>query len=292
MSLIKNKTIVIFFACAFAILFTQYTIIYTVPEGYTALQSNRLDKNFPSPLIGPGLHYKLPFVESIPIDLRLQSFSSQKSTFISEDSQVLLIDYYATWRVTNPIIYYLHAHNNIQQMQQQLTQEINPLLRMELAQQKLQAILSHAQQTDLLHKVLLHINQQSKTYGITVMDIGVKSIDFSSETNEAILENTRSEQIHAALKQRILGQTHAATIQQDADNQAALLLAQATEEAAIIRSEADAKAAKISNAAYRKNPQFASFYLYLETLRKGFLQHAIGIEQTHNRRSVGKTPRA
>lgn len=271
MSLIKNKLFLIFFSLSISIIITVYTTMYTVPEGYTAflIHSGIAEKNPPISPLGPGLHVKLPFTRPTQIDMRLHSFTSKKSTFISSDKQALVIDYYVAWRVVNPIRYAQTPHNQ-QQTTQQLTQKINTILQNKLANYTREAITSTLQ-TEIFPHLRLEINTQIKTLGLSLVDIAIHSIDFSPADNETLLKNMRAEQLRLALEQQALGKTNAETIRQHADSQATLLLTQAQAEAATIRGEGDADAAKIYNTAYRKNPQFAAFYLNLEALRKGFI---------------------
>ncbi len=263
MSFTKNKIILIlgFLICT---LFIIYNSVYTVLEGHTAVLSraNTLAK---TNLFGPGLHFKPPFfVQSIPIDMRLQSFSFKKANVLTTGEHPLVIDYYVKWQVTNPTLYYLKTGNNTQQTQQRLAQAINTLLQKEYTQP--------TSNNTVDNTLLMQTNTRSKVFGITVVDMGFKSINVPLEADTSLIKNMRAEQTRIAIEQRAIGKANAISIREKADNQASLLLAKAKEEAAIIRGQGDAIASKIYSEAYRKNPQFAAFYLKLETYRKGFAQ--------------------
>ncbi|WP_218814806.1 protease modulator HflC [Rickettsiella endosymbiont of Dermanyssus gallinae] len=267
MSLTKNKIILIL-GFLIATLFLSYQSIYTVAEGHTAL----LEKaNLANSQVGPGLHFALPFfVRPEQIDLRLRSISFTKSNLLTADGHPLLIDYYTKWKIIDPVLYYQQTHNDSQKTQQRLTQIINTLLQTECARNTLNTIISNPNVST--QTVRAQANQQLQTLGISLVDIGFKSIDFPTEANNTLLENRRLEQAQIALEQRAMGKANAESIRLKADNDAALELAKATEEAAFIRGQGDAEAAKIYSAAYQKNPQFAAFYLNLEAYRKGFTQ--------------------
>lgn len=273
MSLTKNKTILIL-GFLIATLFLSYQSVYTVAEGHTALLEKNNAANSALQQIEPGLHIALPFfVRPEQIDLRLRSVSFTKSDLLTSDGHPLLIDYYVKWKIIDPILYYQQTHNDTQQTQQHLTQLINTLLQNECARNTLNTLISNpnaATQT-----LQIQANQQLKTRGISLVDIGFKSIDFPPEANSTLLEKRRLEQTQIALEQRAMGKANAESIHLKADNEAALELAKATEEAALIRGQGDAEAAKIYSAAYQKNPQFAAFYLNLEAYRKGFTQSSI-----------------
>jgi membrane protease subunit HflC len=273
MSLTKIIGIII----SICVLYVVYSSIYTVSEGYTALLSSSKDLENANPrddqlLRKPGLHFKLPFFTQVTlIDRRVHHFSSEKLSLVTRDQQPLVINYYALWQVTQPIVYYLQTHNDPQKTREQLTQKINMLLQQAFAQTTGQIILS-SQQVSLLNTLVEQVNRQVKTLGVTLVGVGFKSIDFPAEANTAILKDRRNKQLRIALEQRAIGKAKADYIRISVENRVALQLAKATEEAANIRSQGDASAAKIYSEAYRKNPQFAAFYLQLEAYRKGFSQ--------------------
>jgi membrane protease subunit HflC len=273
MSLAKNKIILIIsFVC---FLFIAYNSVYTVLEGRTALLSpcsvlEKANLLHPSLQQEPGLHFKLPFlVRTTLIDRRLHNVSFNKLSILTTDQQPLVVDYYASWYVTQPMIYYLQTHNDFQETKQQITQKINILLQNAFAHNK--AILVKEQALLLNTLVIAPANKQLTTLGITLVDVGFKSIDFPAGTHTVVLQDLKKEQMRVALAQRIIGKSNAENIRTNADNQVALQLAKANVEAAVIRGQGDASAAKIYSEAYRKNPQFAAFYLNLEAYRKGFM---------------------
>ncbi|MDQ8040134.1 MAG: protease modulator HflC [Rickettsiella sp.] len=275
MSFAKNKiSLLIGFLICF--LFIIYNSVYTVSEGHIKLLSRSINLEKTNPqsitLAEAGLHVKLPFFEqTIPLDMRLHSFSFKKSNILTADGHPLVIDYYTKWHIVNPSLYYLKTRNNTQEVQHQLSQQINTLLQSTYAHNSLNNVVND-EKISILNTVLTKINIQTKSLGITVVDIGFKSIVFPNEANSTLLKNMRAEQERVALQQRVIGKANAENIRALADNQATLLLAKAKEEAAIIRGQGDAIAAKIYSDAYHKNPQFAAFYLNLETFRKGFTQ--------------------
>lgn len=272
MNLTKNKIIISgFLAC---ILFIIYNSVYTVPEGYIALlsSSSKPKSNLSNPelLQQPGLHFKLPFlVQAIPIDMRLHSVSFKKLT-LTLDKQPLVVDYYARWHITQPTLYYLQTHNDREEIKQALTQKLNTLLQHEFSHDPSKETMTN-ELPSKVNTVIAEANKPFKKLGITLIDIGFKSIDFPTETNTLIVKKMRIEQAHIALLQRAMGKANAENIRSTAVREAALQLANAKKEADLIRAKADADAAEIYNKAYHKNHSFADFYLTLEAYRKGFM---------------------
>jgi membrane protease subunit HflC len=270
MSLSKNKITFILSLLILA-LFLSYQSVYIVEEGHTALLANLHSPSATLREQGPGLHITLPFFSHPEqIDLRLRNLSFTESNLLSADKRPLLISYYAKWKIIDPILYYQQTHNDNQAVQQHLTQLINTLLQDECLHNPLNTLLSNP--NTLTQTIPIQANNQLQTLGISLIDIGFKSIDFPTEANNKLLENRRLEQAQIALEQRAMGKANAESIRLKADNAAALVLAKATEEASLIRGQGDSEAAKIYNAAYQKNPQFAAFYLNLQAYRTGLTQ--------------------
>lgn len=273
MSLTKNKIIlsIVFLMC---VLFLSYQSVYTVAEGHTALLEKTNVAHTELLQEGPGLHLKLPFfTQPEQIDLRLRSLSFKKSNLLTADAHPLVIDYYIKWKIKDPVLYYQQTHNDTQQTQQQLTHIINTQLQNACAQATLNTMISNNRTP--IQTIQRQANKQTNALGISLVDIGFKSIDFPTEANAMLLTNRRLEQAQIALEQRAMGKANAENIRQKADNEAALQRVKATEEAALIRGQGDREAAKIYNAAYQKNPQFAAFYLNLEAYQKSFTHSSI-----------------
>jgi len=224
----------------------------------------------------PGLHFKPPFlIQAALVDNRLHTISLHKLSLLTTDKQPVTVDYYASWRVTRPITYYLKAHNDPQRVRQHLVQCINALLQNSFAR-NVSKITVFKEQAALLNTITTQANQQLETLGITLLGIGLTFIDFPAKANATLIQTLRKERMRAALEQRAIGKANADSIRANADDQVALQLNKAKIEAAIICSQGDASAAKIYSEAYRKNPKFASFYLKLEAYRKGFLESSPG----------------
>lgn len=263
-----SKKIYYLFALLVCSLLIAYQSIIIVPEGHTALLTNAQSQYF---VIKPGLHFKFPFLaQDMLLDNRMQTLVFQASDYSTLQAKPA-IDYYINWYISNPVRYYQKTKNNLQQVNLLITQQINTLLHDEHANTKFSDIILHGS-IQQLNSLITSANQQFKSLGISIVDIGFKQLQLSTAANDVLLKNMSMEQETNAITQRNNGKINAEMIHTNADNSVSLILEKAKEQAAKIRGIGDAEAAKIYNQAYLKNPEFAAFYLNLQAYQKGFNQ--------------------
>ena len=205
----------------------------------------------------------------ILLDNRLQTLVFSETN--AEDNlpkKSITNEYFANWRISDPVRYYQQTKNNFQQTKLLITQQISTLFNDKKTPVPFsQLILNESPQQ--IDSVLSIVNKQLKTVGIKIITIGFKQLDLSADANARILDNMSIEQENIAIAQHAQGKANAELIRAKADSSASLILAKAKEQAAKIRAQGDAEAAKIYNQAYNKNPEFAAFYLNLEAYQQG-----------------------
>lgn len=260
------------------VLFIIYQSAIIVPEGHSGLCLSTKKLRDPATgqasILKPGLHFTIPFFgRPLLLDNRLQTlvFSESSDGNRSLDKPIT-IDYYASWRITDPIRYYEQTKNNFQHIKLLITQQLTSLFNDPNTPTPYNQLILHGSSTQIA-AVLATANKQLKTAGIKLMTIGFKQLNLSSDTNNRLLNNMSIEQEKRAIAQRAEGQANAELIHTNADNSVRLILAKAKEEAAKIRAQGDADAAKIYNQAYHENPEFAAFYLKLQAYEQRF-KHA------------------
>lgn len=266
-----------FLVCLLFILSQSVTI---VPESYSGLllSAEKLPNHAQDQdlVLKPGLHFKIPFLmQSILLDDRLQTVSfSETSDANSSQDKPITIDYYANWRISDPVRYYEKTKNNLQQIKLLISQQISTLLNSKETHLSFSQLILHGSATQI-DSVLSTVNQQLKTAGIKLTNIGFKQLHLSADANVRLLNSMSIEQENIAIAQRAEGKANAELIRANADNSVNLILAKAKEEAAKIRGQGDAEAAKIYNQAYNKDPEFAAFYLNLEAYQQGLSPSSI-----------------
>jgi modulator of FtsH protease HflC len=265
----KIHLILGFLVCIFLFIFYQSATI--IPEGQTGLLlSEEKLTSYSDSILKPGLHFIIPFLmRPILLDNRLQTIVFSETNIENNSSKKLITnEYFANWRISDPILYYQQTKNNFQQIKLLISQQITTLFNDKKTPIPFsQLILNGSPQQ--IDSVLSMLNKQLKPIGIKLITIGFKQLDLSADANAQILSNMNIEQENSAIAQRTLGKANAELIRANADSSASLILAKAKEQAAKIRAQGDAEAAKIYNQAYNKNPEFAAFYLNLEAYQQG-----------------------
>jgi modulator of FtsH protease HflC len=107
----------------------------------------------------------------------------------------------------------------------------------------------------------------SKEYGLKVVDVRLRRLNYPEEVRSAVFEQIRSERKKVAAKTRAEGESKARTIRSAADLARAKTVAEAEAEAARVVGEGEAEATRIANAAHATDPAFYQFLKTLETYR-------------------------
>ncbi len=110
-------------------------------------------------------------------------------------------------------------------------------------------------------------DQASKEYGLEVVDVRLRRLNYPEEVRSAVFEQIRSERRRVAAATRAEGESQARTIRSAADLERARTLAEAEADAARLVGEGEAQAARIANDAHAADPAFYQFLKTLETYR-------------------------
>ncbi len=223
--------------------------------------------------VGPGLHFKLPFVQDVVrFDSRILEYDAQPAEVITKDKKTLVVDNYARWRIEDPLLFYRTART-VSAGTSRLDDIVYSELRVALGRYTLSEIVS-TKRSEIMAQVLETTTRDLKPYGIKVWDVRVKRTDLPAENQKAIFARMQSEREREAKQYRSEGEEEAAKIRAEADKDRSIMLAEAERKAQILRGEGDAKATKIYGQAYRQDPEFYAFTRSLEAYRTGFGSNA------------------
>lgn len=251
-----------------------YSSFYTVTEGQNTLilRLGKIVTNSEGqPVIeSPGLHFKLPLVDSIRwFDMRLQTLNVDSSRILTQEQKYVLVDYYAKWRIENIPLYYTRTGGDANQARVLLQQKINDSLRAEFGRRYLSDVISDARAA-IMTKLQTEANKNAHDLGIAVIDVRIKRIDLPTEVSASVFDRMRAERELVATKHRSDGKAAAEQIQAQADANATVIEASAKANAAKIRGEGEAAASRIYADAYSKDPEFYAFYKSLQAYKDIF----------------------
>jgi membrane protease subunit HflC len=244
--------------------------IYVVREGQAAIVLN-LGKVVRTD-IGPGLHFKLPLIESVRVfDRRLQVLSADPERYLTSEKKDVSVDFFAIGRIDNIRDFYRATGGDENIATQRLAPIIKDALRNEINAHTLQQVVS-GDRSKVLAAQLDAINQGAATLGVKISDIRFKRIDLPTggEVIEQVYRRMSAQRKQVASQLRAEGEELSQKIQSEADRQQAVILAEAERDAQKLRGEGDAEAARIYGEAASKDPAFYAFQRSLEAYRKAF----------------------
>ncbi len=221
----------------------------------------------------PGLHFKLPLVQQVVrYDRRILNLEAAPERYFTAEKKAVTVDFYVKWKIDNPVTYYQSFGSDEFQTlaNQRLAPIIKDALRFEFTSRSLNDLIASAR-SDITERVLEQANKQTvDTFGIRVVDVRIKRIEFPDEVLDSVYKRMSAERNRLANEQRSNGREAAAKIEADADRQVLVIKAEAERDAQQLRGEGDAKAAEIYAAAYARDAEFYAFYRSLQAYREAF----------------------
>lgn len=219
--------------------------------------------------MGPGLHFKLPFVQNvIYFDSRLLEYDARPAEILTKDKKNMVVDNYSKWRIADPLLFY-RTVRSIPRAQARLDDIIYAELRVALGRYTLIEIIA-SDRTAIMEEVTRTSNSLLDPYGIEVLDVRIKRTDLPPENARAIYGRMRAERERMARQYRSQGNEAASRITAAADKERAITIADANLKAEILRGEGDAVATKIYADSFGKDPRFYEFKKSLEAYEAGF----------------------
>ncbi len=221
--------------------------------------------------IQPGIHFKIPMIEQvITFDARLQVMDAEPGEFLTSEKKRMIVDSFIMWKIKDVERFYTRTQGRSTMAQILMSPRVNGGLKDKIASRTLVEVV-----TDEREQIMAELQQELNVIfedelGIEVVDIRVKSVEFSEEVSETVYQQMRTERNRDAAEHRSQGREMAEGIRADADKQERIILAESYKEAEKIRGEGDAKAASLYAQAYGKDPKFYEFYRSLNAYKSSF----------------------
>jgi len=252
------------------------------------------------PITEPGLHFKLPFIQEVNrIDKRYLAWDGPMVEMSTKDKTYIQVDTFARWRITDPMQYFLRlrdersAQSRLEDILGSETRtavarhELIEVVRTEKQRKPLQdenaaATLTGVGALGVLRPIQFGRAELEKNifesaapklaeFGIELLDIRIKRLNYNPEVLERIYQRMISERLQIAQRFRSEGEGEAARISGKKDRDINEIESTAYKRVQEIRGESDAKATEIYARAYTQEPQAADFYRFtksMETYRK------------------------
>lgn len=252
---------------AVAVLLGLMGSVYVVREDQTAMVLN-LGKVVRAD-IKPGLHFKVPVVESVRVfDRRFQVLDTAPARYFTAEQKDVSVDFFAIGYISDVRAYYRATGGDGRVANARLAPIITDSLRNQINSRTLQQLVS-GDRSELIANQLSAINEAVKTLGMQIIDLRIKQIDLPTDSQVItdVYERMRAQRKQEAAKLRAEGEEQSLTIRAQADRESTVIVAEAERDAQQLRGEGDALAAAIYGKAGSADPSFYAFYRSLEAYR-------------------------
>ncbi|HEY4125433.1 MAG TPA: protease modulator HflC [Rhizomicrobium sp.] len=211
----------------------------------------------------PGLHVKIPWVQQVEyIDKRLLNLDAPPEEVIAQDKKRMVVDAFARWRIIDPLRFY-QTLTNTEIAETRLAPILSSDVRQVLGSQNFAVVLS-GERAQLMHDIRDHMNRESASFGIKIVDVRIRHADLPPQNSKAIYDRMIQERAREANEFRADGSEIYQRIKARADREVTVLTAEATRESDILRGQGDAEKTRILGEAYGQDPDFFAFYRSLQ----------------------------
>jgi len=265
-----RRTIVIAITCAVALLVASQSL-FTVDETEQAIVL-QLGKPVAGPL-GPGLHFKLPFIQNVvTLDSRILQYDAKSADVLTKDKKTMVVDNYAKWRINDPLQFY-RVLRTTGRAQSRLDDLVYAEVRVAIGNYTLDEVVS-AKRAEIMSIVTNNVNDAVKNMGIQILDVRIKRTDLPPQNEKAIFGRMHAERERQAKLYRSEGQEESAKIKSRAEKERTVILADANRDSEKIRGQGDAEATKTYAEALNQSPEFYALQRSLEAYKKSLHDNA------------------
>ena len=213
-----------------------------------------------------GINVKTPFVDTVTyFDKRRKLFDAPADSLLTADKKRLVIDVYAIARITEPLVFFRRVRTEQGAITASLP-IINSGLREEVARDNQVQIVKENRE-EIMTSVTTAVSPLLKEFGLEVVDVRVKRIDFPPEIAPNIFQRMQAERKRKADAQRAEGAKRDLEIRAGVDRQATIIAAEAERDANILRGEGEAEAIRIFADALEEGPEFYAFQRSLQAYK-------------------------
>ena len=262
----RNVTF-IFIALAMLLLLSNSLYVIKETERGVLLQFGEMV----NPNIEPGLHIKIPFVNSVrKFDGRVLTVDSTPERYFTQEKKALIVDSYAKFKVSDTAKFYTATGGDETRAMALLAQRINDGLRNQVAIRTIQEVVS-GERDELMQALTSELTAVAREgLGVEVIDVRVKQIDLPPDVSESVYQRMNAEREKEAREHRSQGEELAEGIRAAADRAVTVLQANAYRDSELIRGEGDAIATSVYAEAFNEDPEFYSFTRSLRAYQDAF----------------------
>jgi len=220
----------------------------------------------------PGLKFKLPppFQNVVFLDRRIQTLdNSENRPIFTAEKKSLVVDWMVKWRIAEPRQFIRNNGTDFRNLENRLGPVVQAAFNEEVTRRNVSGVLS-VEREKVMQDVLRRLSDEAQAFGIEVIDVRIKRVDFVADITDSVFKRMESERKRVANELRSQGMADGEKIRADADRQREVIVAEAYRDSQKIKGEGDAKASALYAESFGRDPQFARFYRSLEAYRASF----------------------
>lgn len=236
----------------------------------------------------PGLKIKVPFIQKVnTFDKRILEWDGSPRQVPTRDKRYIWVDTFARWRIIDPLKFMQSvtdesgAHARLDDVIDAITRDLltsHDLIEVvrntdremeifELDVPREAQVEIKVGRLGITREVLTRAAVQMPRYGIELVDVQIKRVNYVEEVRQKVYERMISERQRIAERYRSEGQGQSAEIRGQKEKELQRITSGAYRVAEELKGKADADAAKIYADAFGRDPEFYSFLRTLESYK-------------------------
>jgi membrane protease subunit HflC len=261
---------------------------------------------FGRPVGGPvteaGLHVKVPFIQDVRrFEKRILIWDGDPNEIPTAGREFIRVDATARWRITDPRKFLENVANE-RGAQSRLDDIIDSVIRDAVSSNPLiELVRSSSWETpkagvlektpaekveelkteirrgreEITRSILASVRETTPQYGIEVVDVRIKRLDYIESVREKVYTRMISERKQQAAQFRSEGEGRSAEILGNMGKELRQIRSDAYRQVQEVRGEADATATSIYGKAYGQDPEFYAFSRTLEGFKEAQNQNSV-----------------
>ena len=220
----------------------------------------------------PGLKFKLPppLQNVVFLDRRVQTLdAADPRPIFTAEKKSLVIDWLVKWRIVDARQFIRNNGVDLRNVENRLSPIVQAAFNEVVTKRNVREMLA-TERDAVMQDVRGRLADEAKSFGIEIVDVRIKRVDFSANITDSVYRRMESERKRVANELRSTGAAEGEKIRADADRQREVIVANAYRDAQKVKGEGDAKASAIYADSFGRDPQFAQFYRSLEAYRSSF----------------------
>ncbi len=288
------------------ILVVLYSGLYTLEEGMQAIVV-QFGRPVGEPVTEAGLHMKLPLIQDVRrFEKRLLVWDGDPNQVPTKGREFIWVDTTARWRISDAKKFLENVASE-EGAQSRLNDVLDSVVRDQVSSSELVELVRSASwevpgdemlkeipkereeeikreiargREEITRTILLEARKIIPQYGIDLVDLRIKRLDYVKSVREKVYERMISERKRIAAQFRSEGEGRSAEILGTMEKELRRIRSTAYRRVQEVQGEADAEATRIYGKAYNRNPEFYAFLRTLESYKEKTNENSVLILTT------------